>query len=172
MLPRILLFLGFALFVCASGARAHDQDAVQADIKRVKISQNNDGSQTTYEVDAAERKAVATTTARDGKRQSRIRYELDEAGRFARGDVFGADDRLRLKTQYKYDASGRLEEERQFTVEGVLKNKLVYAYDQLTGRQSGYAIYDAAGNLLARSNASGPAPSAAPVARPSATPRK
>jgi len=126
----------------------------------------------TYEIDGGERKAVATTTSRDGKLQSRIRYELDDAGRYARGDVYGADDQLRFKTQYKYDGSGRLEEETQFTKDGALKNKLVYTYDQLTGRQTGYAVYDAAGKLLSRSNAGAPAAPAAAATRSSGKPRK
>ncbi len=117
-------------------------------MKRVTVSQNKDGSRTTYEVDNEARKTVATTIDADGKMQSRIRYDLDDAGRFARGEVYGPGDQLRFKTAYKYDASGQLLEETQFTTEGAVKNKLVYSYDQLSGRQTGYAVYDGAGKLV------------------------
>ncbi len=151
-------------------AGAQEQSGPSANVKRVTVSQNNDGSRTTYEVDSEARKTIATTTGADGKMQSRIRYDLDEAGRFARGEVYGPGDQLRFKTAYKYDGSGQLLEETQFTQEGVVKNKLVYSYDQLSGRQTGYAIYDSAGKLLGRKNAPGSASATPPRATP--TPKK
>jgi hypothetical protein len=143
----------FALAIALSFARLTlAQEGASAGEKRVKISQNNDGSRTTYEIDMETHKAVATTFGADGKVESTIRYDLDDAGRYARGEIFGRDGQLRLKSVYRYDAAGRLEQETQLTKDDVVKNKLVYSYDQLTGRQTGYAVYDATGKLVTQTN--------------------
>lgn len=156
------------VLTCGSPARAQAQDDAGSGIKRVTVSQNNDGSRTTYEIDTAARKEVATTTSADGKVLSKILYELDEAGRFATGQVFGPGDQFRFKTTYKYDSAGRLAEETQLTKNDVVRGKLVYSYDQLTGRQTGYATYDGAGKLIGqtRVNGSGSAPAIEPTAPP------
>ena len=167
--PRAVLLFSILLLGFSPEVLAQVQNAAPSDAKRVTVSQNNDGSRTTYEIDGETRKAVATTLSAEGKMQSRIRYDLDEAGRYLRGEVFGPRDDLRFKTSYKYDASGRLEEETQLTKEGAVKNRIVYSYDQLTGRQTGYAVYDAAGRRLGQTNASAANP---PPPRPSATPAK
>lgn len=114
---------------------------------RVTVSQNADGSRTAYESDPANRKAVATTTSREGKALGKILYTLDEAGRYATGEVFGAKGEFRFKTQYKYDAAGKLAEETQSTKDDQLSLKLVYAYDG-NGKPAGYSVYDAAGKLV------------------------
>jgi YD repeat-containing protein len=159
---RFFLTLSLGLATGALRTAAQDENRWGGGVKRVTVSQNNDGSRTTYEVDGEARKTVATTTGSDGKLQSKIRYDLDEAGRFARGEVYGPDDQLRFKTAYKYDSGGQLLEETQLAKDGSLKNKLVYSYDQLSGRQTGYAVYDAAGKLVGqtRTNASAAAPPA------------
>ena len=71
------------------------------DAVRVTVSMNADGTRTTYEFDSPNRRAVATTTTKEGKMVGRIRYVLDEAGRFASGEVCGPDEKLRFKTLYK-----------------------------------------------------------------------
>ncbi|HEX8280903.1 MAG TPA: hypothetical protein VF551_05975, partial [Chthoniobacterales bacterium] len=68
------------------------------DAVRVTVSQNQDGSRTSYEVDPANRRATATTTSREGKLMGKIRYTLDDAGRFATGEVLGPDAQFRYKT--------------------------------------------------------------------------
>lgn len=165
MPPRPLRLVCLALLGCWLAAAAQAQNGASNNVKRVTVSQNNDGSRTTYKVDGEARKTVATTVGRDGKVQSRIRYDLDDAGRFSRGEVYGPNDQLRFKTQYKYDTSGQLQEEIQFTADGVMKNRLAYSYDKLTGRQTGYAVYDSAGKIVGRSTAGAPASANAPVPR-------
>ena len=130
---------------------------------RVTVSMNADGTKTTYEFDAPNHRAVATTTGKDGKTVGRIRYTLDDANRFASGEVYGPDDKLRFKTLYKYDAAGKLTQEIQLGTDESVRSKIVYAYDKL-GKQTGYSVYDAAGKLIRQT------PGALP--RPTATPRK
>lgn len=173
----MVLFRVASLIALAAAASlipidAQVSEAAGAGEKRVKISQNNDGSRTTYEVDTEARKAIATTTGADGKVQSTIRYDLDDAGRYERGEVFGRTGEFLMKTSYKYDAAGRLQEESQFAKDGALRNKLVYSYDQLTGRQSGYAIYDAAGKLVNQTRANSPARGAAASVRATPAPKR
>ena len=138
----LLLALG-----CFAVALASAQDRGAIDTVRVTVSQNNDGSRTTYETDPANRKASATTVSVAGKPVGKIRYVLDEAGRYESGSVHGADDRLLFKTRYKYDDSGRLLHEIRLNRDDAVTMKIVYAYDE-GGRQAGYAVYDATGKLL------------------------
>jgi YD repeat-containing protein len=168
VLLRPFFLVSAVILACVSDLNAQAQDASAGGIKRVTVSQNNDGSRTTYEIDTAARKEVATTTSADGKVQSKILYELDDSGRFATGQVFGPGDQFRFKTTYKYDPAGRLAEETQLTKNDVVRGKLVYAYDQLTGRQTGYAAYDAAGKLVGQThtNGSGSSPATTPAASP------
>lgn len=133
------------------------------DTVRVTVSMNADGTRTTYEFDAPRRRAVATTTGKDGKMVGRIRYTLDDAGRFAGGEVYGPDDQLRFKTLYKYDASGKLTQESQLGSDDSVRNRIVYAYDK-AGRQTGYSVYDAKGKLL-RSTGATPTRSPTPAKR-------
>ena len=141
--------LTFCLFAAAAfhSAPGQTQDRSATDTLRVTVSQNNDGSRTTYETDPANRKATATTVSAAGKPMGKIQYVLDEAGRYQSGSVFGADDRLRFKTRYQYDTAGRLLHEIRLTKEDALMMKIVYAYDE-TGQQAGYSVYDANGKLL------------------------
>ena len=152
-----LLLVAAALLRTVPG---HAQKAPPTDALRVTVSQNTDGSRTTYEVDPGNRRAVATTTSAAGKTLGKIRYVLDEAGRYESGSVFGPDDQLQFKTQYKYDAAGRLEEELRLNKDDSVTMKLVYAYDS-NGRPAGYSVYDPGGRLLGRTRATGAAAPAA-----------
>ena len=127
------------------------------DAVRVTVSMNADGSKTIYEFDAPNRKAIATTTDKDGKLVGKVRYVLDAEGRFSSGEVYGPEERLRFKTLYKYDAAGRLTHETQLDKDDAVKHKLVYAYDKI-GRQVGYKVYNAAGKLISQKGAVAPAP--------------
>ena len=151
-------------FICAA-ASAGRLDAQLAsatpDTIRVTVSMNADGTRTTYEFDASHHRAVATTTAKDGKIVGRIRYLLDDAGRFASGEVYGPDEQLRFKTLYKYDAAGKLTQETQHGADDSLRNRIVYAYDK-NGKQVGYTVYDAAGKVLRQTPGVSPRHSATP----------
>ncbi|MDP9098619.1 MAG: hypothetical protein M3N48_06445 [Verrucomicrobiota bacterium] len=125
------------------------------DAVRVTVSMNADGTRTTYEFDPPQRRAVATTTTKEGKLVGRIRYVLDEAGRFASGEVYGPDEKLRFKTLYKYDDAGKLTQETQLGPEDAVRNKIVYAHDKI-GRQTGYSVYDATGKLIRRTQGAAP----------------
>lgn len=119
---------------------------------RVTVSQNDDGSQTSYETDPSNHRATGTTTGTNGKLVQTIRYKLDDAGRYLSGDVSGPDGKLRYRSVYKYDSgNGRLVEETQLTGAGAVKLRLVFAYDG-AGKQAGYSVYDAGGNLLGRTS--------------------
>lgn len=163
MFNRVSGALAAVLFTFSASTHGQVRDSTLADAKRVTVSQNNDGSRTTYEIDGPNRKEVATTIGEDGKVKSKILYDLDENGRFAKGLIYGPGDQFRFKTTYKYDTSGRLTEEAQLTKDDVLKNRLVYSYDALTGRQTGYVVYDAAGKIIGQTKASGAVPAAEPV---------
>ena len=134
------------------------------DAVRVTVSMNADGTRTTYEFDSPNRRAVATTTTKEGKMMGRIRYVLDEAGRFASGEVYGPDEKLRFKTLYKYDDAGKLTQETQLGPDDVVRNKIVYAYDKI-GRQTGYSVYDAAGKLIRQTPGVAPRPTTPPKKR-------
>jgi hypothetical protein len=136
---------------------------------RVTVSMNADGSRTVYQFDDTQRRAIATTTGRDGKVRQTIRYELDDAGRFSSGRIFGPDGRLRLKSRYTYDNAGRLQEETQSAEDGTLLHKIVYSYDQ-NGKQTGYSIFDAAGKLLGRTTPLVTSPSSSPKSRAKRSP--
>ena len=143
----------------AAGDRAFaqaQQGSTASDSIRVTMSLNDDGSQTVYETDTANRKATATTTSAAGKLQGKIRYTLDEEGRYETGEVYGPDDKLRFKTLYKYEATGRLKEETQLTKEGAVRHKIVYAFDA-AGKPAGYSVFDASGKLLGQTTQKAPA---------------
>lgn len=156
----LALFLATA--VALHSAPAQTQERSAGDTVRVTVSQNNDGSRTTYETDPANRKATATTISAAGKPMGKIQYVLDESGRYQSGSVFGPDDRLRFKTRYEYDTAGRLLHEVRLTNEDALMMKIVYAYDE-AGRQAGYSVYDANGKLLGQTTPRGSAPAASPA---------
>ncbi len=148
----------FAIAFCTLGTTLPAQlSSPIPDAVRVTVSMNADGTRTTYEFDSPNRRAVATTTAKDGKTVGKIRYVLDEAGRFLSGDVYGPDDQLRFKALYKYDAAGKLTQETQLGPDDAVRNKIVYAYDK-TGRQTGYSVYDAAGKLIRQTPGAAPRP--------------
>lgn len=113
---------------------------------RITVTTNPDGSRTTYSWDTANHNAHATTTESDGRVREQISYKLDDAGRFASGQVSGPKKEFRFATRYKYNAAGQLAEESQQTKEGTIRHRIVYSYDA-AGKQSGYAVYDGAGNL-------------------------
>jgi YD repeat-containing protein len=123
------------------------------DAVRVTVSMHPDGSRTVYNFDAAQHKAVATTTDQEGKLRETIRYELDDAGRFSSAEISGPDGRLRFKSRYKYDDAGHLLEETQSAGDGTLLHKIVYSYDS-SGKQTGYSVFDASGKLVGRNGAS------------------
>ena len=161
---RILPLL-LAFFVCGGSAFGQaTQDAAAGGSIRVTMSLNDDGSQTVYETDTANRKATATTTSAAGKLQGKIRYTLDEAGRYETGEVSGPDDKVRFKTLYKYDPGpGRLKEETQLTKEGAVRHKIVYAFDA-AGKPAGYSVLDASGKLIGQTTQKAPAAAAQPGA--------
>ncbi|MCA1660158.1 MAG: hypothetical protein LC642_06445 [Verrucomicrobiaceae bacterium] len=150
----IFAFLASLLAIAASSHAQLQDRSAEAPV-RVTVAQNQDGSRTSYAYDQPNRKAVASTMAEDGKLLSKIHYDLDEQGRFKAGEVYDGKGELRFKTEYKYDPKGRLESETQLTRDGSVRHKLVYSYNDM-GKQTGYAVYDASGKLLGRSNVTSP----------------
>jgi hypothetical protein len=144
-----------ALLVCGD-TTGFGQSPGQApgDAVRVTMSMHPDGSQTVYNFDNAQHKAVATTTGQDGKVRETIRYVLDDAGRFSSAEVSGADGRIRLKSRYKYNDAGRILEEAQSAPDGTLLHKIVYSYDS-SGKQTGYSVLDASGKPVGGNGAAG-----------------
>ena len=132
-------------------ALAQLQNSAPSDAVRVTVSQNNDGSQTSYQTDPLSRTATAITTS-GGKVISKINYKLDDQGRYESGEVFGPGEKFQFRTKYKYDPSGRVAEETRLTRDNAVHMKLVYSYDG-SGRPAGYSVFDAAGNLLGKTKA-------------------
>jgi YD repeat-containing protein len=166
MFARTIVAAGFALFLASTTSADAQLASPSPDAVRVTVSLNADGTRTTYEFDAPRRRAVATTTTKEGKLVGKIRYVLDEAGRFYSGEVYGPDDQFRFKTLYKYDDAGKLTQETQLGPDEAVRNKIVYAYDK-AGRQTGYSVYDAAGKLVRQTPGSPPrSPGAAPRSTP------
>lgn len=147
MFRRTILATSCLAFLASAAALRAQLASPTPDPVRVTVSINADGSRTTYEFDSPHRRAVATTTTKEGKLLGKIRYLLDEAGRFYSGEVYGPDDQFRFKTLYKYDDSGKLTHETQLGPDDAVRNKIVYAYDKI-GRQTGYSVYDAGGKLV------------------------
>lgn len=165
---RLIAFL--VIWSASASVFAQAQEGAPGNSIRVTMSLNDDGSQTVYETDAANRRATATTTSAAGKLTSRIRYKLDEAGRYETGEVYGPDDKMRFKTLYKYDAgTGRLTEETQLTTSGAVRHKIVYSFDA-AGKPAGYSVFDAAGKLLGQTTRKAP-PAQAPPQQPPAKQR-
>jgi YD repeat-containing protein len=160
------IFAAGLLVLAGSAPAVRAQDASPTpDAVRVTVSMNADGTRTTYEFDAPRRRAVATTTTKEGKLVGKIRYVLDDAGRFFSGEVFGPDDQFRFKTLYKYDDAGRLTQETQLAADESVRHKIVYSYDQI-GRQIGYSVYDASGKLIRQT----PGATSRPTGTPRSTP--
>ena len=132
----------------ASTAPAQLQNSVPGDAIRVTVSQNNDGSQTSYQTDPLSKTATAITTS-GGKVISKINYKLDELGRYESGEVSGPGDKFQFRTKYKYDPAGRLSEETRLSRDNTVQMKLVYSYDG-AGKPAGYSVFDAAGKLLGK----------------------
>jgi hypothetical protein len=148
----------FAVAFCVSTTTLPAQLATPTpDAVRVTVSMNADGTRTTYEFDSPNRRAIATTTGKDGKIVGRIRYVLDEAGRFMSGEIYGPDEQLRFTALYKYDATGKLTQETQLGPDNAVRNKIIYACDK-TGRQTGYSVYDAAAKLIRQTPGVSPRP--------------
>jgi YD repeat-containing protein len=160
---RSLVAIFFSVAVFAPSLRAQPPSP-PPDPVRVTVSMNADGTRTTYEFDAPNHRAAATTTTKDGTTIGKIRYVLDDAGRFASGEVYGPNEQFRFKTLYKYDAAGKLTQETQLGADDVIRNKIVYAYDK-NGRQTGYSVYDAAGKLIRQTPGVAPSRSPAPAKR-------
>jgi YD repeat-containing protein len=159
---RFLVLLACGATV--STAFAQLQTGTPSNAIRVTVSQNNDGSQTSYQTDPLSKTATAITTSSGGKMISKINYKLDDQGRYESGEVFGPGDRFQFRTKYKYDPSGRVSEETRLTRENAVQMKLVYSYDG-AGKPAGYSVFDAAGNLLGKTKAAAlemPVPSGAP----------
>jgi hypothetical protein len=155
----------FVATFCASITTLPAQLATPTpDAVRVTVSMNADGTRTTYQFDSPNRRAVATTTGKDGKTVGKIHYVLDEAGRFASGEVYGPDDKLRFKILYKYDDAGKLTQETQLGPDDAIRNKIVYAYDK-NGKQTGYSVYDDAGKLIRQTPGVAPRPTTPPKKR-------
>jgi len=156
------LAIPWALLVCGD-TTGFGQSPQQApgDAVRVTMSMHPDGSQTVYNFDNAQHKAVATTTGQDGKVRETIRYVLDDAGRFSSAEVAGADGRVRLKSRYKYNDAGRILEEAQSSPDGTLLHKIIYSYNS-SGKQTGYSVFDASGKLVGGERAAGSLPSPSP----------
>jgi YD repeat-containing protein len=140
----------FAVVICA-----HAQTPPRE--VRVSVVLNADGSRTSYETDAGNRKCVATTTGENGKVREKIKYDLDENGRFARGEVLGPKGEFRFNTLYKYDANNHLSEETHLAKDDTVLGKIVFRYDD-AGHQTGYAAYDGAGRLLGQTTAASATP--------------
>jgi YD repeat-containing protein len=140
--------ISFAVTVVATTLRGQAASS-PPDAVRVTVAINADGTRTTYEFDASNHRATATTTTKQGSTVGKVRYVLDDAGRFASGDVYGPNEQFRFKTLYKYDAAGKLSQETQLGADDAVRNKIVYEYDK-NGRQTGYSVYDAAGKLVRR----------------------
>jgi len=155
---RALILTGlFASF----GTLAAQIESPSPDPVRVTVSMNADGTRTTYEFDAPNHRAIATTTGKDGKMVGRIRYKLDDANRFASGEVYGPENQLRFKTLYKYDSNGKLTQETQLGADESVRNKIVYAYDKV-GKQIGYTVYDGTGKFLRQTPGVTTRPTASP----------
>jgi YD repeat-containing protein len=124
---------------------------------RVSVVLNGDGSRTTYETDAANRKSTATTTAPNGKVREKITYDLDENGRYTRGEVVGAKGEFRFIALYKYDTSGHLVEETHLAKDDSVVGRIEFHYDA-AGHGTGYSTYDGASRLLGQTTNATPAP--------------
>ncbi len=149
-LLRAIFLAALSLFtLIASAMEAQNSDAGSLGPVRVTMSVNEDGTRTIYQFDTPHHKATARTTGPDGKTRGKIDYVLDDADRFASGEVYGAKANLLFKARYKYDAAGRLSEEIQLNKDDVPQHRIVYAYDP-AGKQTGYSIYDNAGQLISR----------------------
>jgi hypothetical protein len=154
-----LTMAGVIAFCLASFGLGQPLEDNYKDAARVTVAINPDGSRTVYEFDNARHKATAATTAADGKLQGKIRYEIDDFGRFSTGTFFGPDGKFRFKSLYKYDHAGRVEQETHFRKDDSVINKFVYSYNE-AGKQTGYAVYDSSGKLIASSATPTPSPKA------------
>jgi hypothetical protein len=135
-----------AIFLLASALSCPGQEAPPGEV-RVSVVLNPDGSRTTYETDATNRKCVATTRTAAGKAREKINYDLDENGRFARGQVLGPKGEFRFLAQYKYDGNNHVTEEVRLDQNQNVVGRIVFQYDA-AGHQTGYAVYDGAGKIL------------------------
>jgi hypothetical protein len=154
--PSVALRFALATIVAFSPVQGQTPAPTQ-DAVRVTVSMNADGTRTVYEFDSPHRRAIATTTGKDGKVVGKIRYVLDDASRFASGEIYGPGDQLRFKALYKYDTAGKLTQETQLGPDDAVRNKIVYAYDK-NGRQTGYTVYDAAGKIVRQTSGVAPRP--------------
>ncbi len=150
-----VLVLFASLFLAGQNARAQDDSS--NDSVHVSVIVNDDGTNTAYQMDPANHKGSAITTASNGRVLNKIEYVLDDAGRFATGISYSGDGKLLFSTIYRYDAAGRLQEEDRFGKDKRPAGKIVYAYDT-AGKQTGYTVYDANGQVIGRTSAPMPTP--------------
>jgi hypothetical protein len=141
-----LLVLFASFFLVSQNARAQAEQPPN-DSVRVTVVVNEDGSNTAYQMDPANHKGSATTTAANGTVLSKTEYVLDDAGRPATGKSYGTHDKLLFSSVYKYDAAGRLREEDRFEKDNRPAGKIVYDYDA-AGRQTGYSVFDRNGQVI------------------------
>lgn len=149
-----LPFCGVFLLLAGTGAAQTDDDAV-----RVTMTLNPDGSKTVYRTDASKHQSTAITTTASGKAGGKIIYTLDAEGRYESGRVFAANGAFRFKTLYRYDSAGRLAEESQLDQSDAVMHRIVYSFDT-DGHATGYAIFDASGNLIGQTTPKQPAKAA------------
>ena len=147
------LTAGLLLFATSVCVRAQ---ALPGEV-RVSVVLNADGSRTTYETDAANRKSVATTTGTNGKVREKINYDLDENGRFSRGKVLGPKGEFRFNALYKYDANNHVIEETRLAKDESVLQRIVFHYND-AGHQTGYSVYDGGGRLLGQTAAASATP--------------
>jgi hypothetical protein len=150
------LCLAAPLLLVNQNARAQTEPSPNDSI-RVSVIGNEDGSTTAYQVDVANHKGSAITTAPGGKVLSKIEYVLDDAGRYASGKSYSADGKLLFSTAYKYDTAGRLREEDRFGKDKRPAEKIVYDYDA-AGKLTGYSVLDPNGKVLGRTSVPAPTP--------------
>src|SRR2546423_15426209 len=106
MSQRAVRALFLAGFLAALATLNAQLETATQDV-RVTVSMNADGTKTTYEFDAPNHRAIATTTGNDGKTVGRNRYTLDEANRLASGEVYGRVDKPRFNILYKEEPAGK-----------------------------------------------------------------
>ena len=158
---RVLFLISTVAVASLSAIFAQTPAPNSNDTIRVTVTENADGSRTTYQYDNAKHEAIATTADPDGKARGKVVYRIDDAGRFGSGVVFGPDGKFLFKTIYKYDGAGRLEQETHLAKDDSVVNKIVYKYDP-AGKQIGYSVFDSAGKLISGPASTSPTPPSKP----------
>src|SRR5436190_23088488 len=105
----VLFFISTIALASFSAVFAQTPAPNSNDTLRVTVTENADGSRTTYPYHNAKHEAIANTADPEGKARGQVVYRIADAGRFGSRAVFGPDGKFRCKTIYKYDRAGRLE---------------------------------------------------------------